>query len=465
MYKKIIFSTLLSTSLFAGSITFEEAPKNPEHKLPNGKNEILSFHSILKDSMDAVVNISTKTIVKQNRLYNDPFFQEFFRQRKEIESQTPKKRDNALGSGVIVSKDGYIVTNNHVLTDADEISVTINGSDKVYIAKVIGKDKDSDLAVIKIEAEHLKPIALSHVGEIKLGDVVFAVGNPFGVGQTVTQGIISALNKNHIGINKYENFIQTDASINPGNSGGALIDSRGALIGINAAILSQTGGNHGIGFTIPVDMVKNVVKKLIEKGKVSRGYMGVNIAKLTPELKKIYTHKYGAIITDVQNDSPAEKSQLKRGDLIYAINKKVIKNPNDLQRAIRALNPDEIISISIERDKKELKKELSLSNLDTHGKNSHKYIEIDGLRLSELTEKTKKEFEIPANTRGVFIEGVLEQSQSEKSGFIAGDILIQIEHHKIENLKKAEKILKILKGKTKRVYVNREGFILLLVTR
>ena len=470
MYKSLLFSALLSISLSAATITFENAPKSPQHKLPNSKNEILSFNDILKDSMNAVVNISTKTFVantnNQNRLFNDPFFQEFFGQRNQQPSQSPQKRDNALGSGVIISKDGYIVTNNHVLTDADEIAVTVKGSEKIYIAKVIGKDKGSDLAVIKIDAKNLKPITLSHIEDIKLGDVVFAIGNPFGVGETVTQGIISAMNKDHVGINKYENFIQTDASINPGNSGGALIDSRGALIGINAAILSQTGGNHGIGFSIPVDMVRNVVTKLIEKGKVSRGYMGVNISKLTDKLKNLYVHQNGAVVTNVEKNSPAQTSDIQRGDLIYAVNGKNIKNPSDLQRMITSFNPSDTISISIERNKKELSKKLLLSSLE--GGNtvaSHPYIEIEGLRLSELTAKTKKEFQIPNNTKGVFIEGVLERSPSEMNGFLAGDILIQIENQKIETLKEAKSALERYKGQTKRVYVNREGYILLLVTK
>jgi len=469
MYKSILLSTLLSASLLAGTITFENAPNTPKHKLPNGKNEILSFHTILEDSLDAVVNISTKTIVKnnqaQNRLFNDPFFQEFFGKGSQVQSQTPTKRDNALGSGVIISKDGYIVTNNHVLDDADEISVTIKGSDKVYLARVIGKDKDSDLAVIKIKAENLKPIVLSHVDDIKLGDVVFAIGNPFGVGETVTQGIISALNKDHVGINKYENFIQTDASINPGNSGGALIDSRGALIGINAAILSQSGGNHGIGFSIPIDMVRNVVTKLIEKGKVNRGYMGVEISKITPELAQLYIRKNGAIITNVQPNSPAQKAGLQRNDLVYAVNGKTVKSPATLQRMITALNPNDTISIDIERNKKELTKKLSLSSVNVSTKLSRDYIEIEGLRLSELTDSVKKTYQLSANITGIFIEGVLERSQSEMSGFLAGDILIQIESKSIKNLKDAKEAFKLYKNQTKRVYVNREGFILLLVTK
>ncbi len=466
MHKILLFSVLISASLLSNAIEFKNAPKHPKHRLPNGKNEILSFNSAIKDSMKSVVNIATKTIVpnQNNRLYNDPFFQEFFGRRNPPQ-QAPQKRDNALGSGVIVSKDGYIVTNNHVVADADEILVTINDSDKVYTAKVIGTDEDSDLAVIKIDAKNLEAIQLGHIEDLELGDVVFAIGNPFGVGQTVTQGIISALNKDHVGINKYEHFIQTDASINPGNSGGALIDSRGALIGINAAILSQTGGNHGIGFSIPIDMVRNIVSKIIKDGKVNRGYMGVNISKITEPLKKLYVRHKGAIVTDVQDGSPAQKAKIQRGDLIFSVNGISVRNPSDLQRLITSLNPNDVITVGIERDRRELIKTLTLNNLDGARTLSGNYIEIEGLRLSELTEKTKKEFNIPSSASGVFIEGVLEYSQADKNGFIAGDILIQIENNKIENLQDAQEAFKLYKGRTKRIYVNRGGFILLLVTK
>lgn len=467
--KALILSTFLSVSLMATNITFKNAPTKAEHKLPNGKNEILSFHSILKDSMNAVVNISTKTIEvssqSQNRLYNDPFFKEFFGQRGERQQQTPTQKENALGSGVIVSEDGYIVTNNHVIAEADEITVMINGSNKEYKAKVIGKDEDSDLAVIKIEAKNLEAIKLSTIEEVKLGDVVFAIGNPFGVGQTVTQGIVSALNKNHMGINKYENFIQTDASINPGNSGGALIDSRGALIGINAAILSQTGGNHGIGFTIPIDMVRNVVSKLIKYGQVSRGFMGVNISDVTESLEKLYNHTSGAIVTDIQVNSPAAKAELQRGDLIYALNGKKIKSASDLRRIVTSFSPNEKIKLSIERGEKTFVKELTLSSLSGSSKILGSLTEIEGLRLADLNPKVKKEYQIDSTIIGALIEGVLERSQADMSGFMAGDIIIQIENMGIENVADAKKAFELFKGNIKRVYVNREGFIVLLVTK
>ena len=469
LLSNLLISCLFSVSLMATDITFKNAPTKPKHRLPNGKNEILSFNDILKNSMDAVVNISTKTIIKskqrENRLYNDPFYQEFFGQRGRKREQVPNKKEAALGSGVIVSEDGYIVTNNHVVADADEITVTINGSKKEYRAKVIGEDKDSDLAVIKIEAKNLEPITLSTIDEVKLGDVVFAIGNPFGVGQTVTQGIVSALHKNHVGINKYENFIQTDASINPGNSGGALIDSRGALIGINAAILSQTGSNHGIGFSIPIDMVRNVVKKLIKDGKVSRGFMGVNISEVTQDLAKLYNHKNGAIITDVQVKSPAQNAGLERGDLIYAVNGKKIKTPSDLQRIVASYSPNETIKLSIEREQKTFEKEVKLSTLGGGSNTIGNLTKIEGLRLADLTVKVRKDYQIDPTIAGAFIEGVLERSQADLNGFMAGDIIIQIENKNVRNVEDAKKAFELFKRMTKRVYVNREGVILLLVTK
>jgi serine protease Do len=461
MIKKILLITaLLSSILFSATVTFENAPKNPKHRLPNGQNEILSFNNILKDSIDAVVNISTRTINYQGNL-NRKFFKEFFGGQLP-----PQKSENSLGSGVIISKDGYIVTNNHVIEGADEISVTINHRDREYFAKVIGRDKGSDLAVIKIEAKNLKPITFGYIEDVKLGDVVFAIGNPFGVGQTVTQGIISAMNKYGVGINQYENFIQTDASINPGNSGGALIDSRGALIGINSAILSQSGGNHGIGFTIPINMVKNIVSRLVLDGKVERGFMGINISKVTKELKSLYKHQKGAIITDVQPNSPAQKVGLKRGDLIYKISGKDVKSPHDLQQIVISFRPHETITIAIERDGKEIEEKLKLGNiggeelaLSSIDKN------FEGLYINTINNTNREKFGIPPAIIGVVVEKVNLNSQAYIDGFSAGDIIIQIENQSIESIKDAIDAFKKYKERTKRIYINRRGDIMLIVTK
>jgi len=467
--KIVYLSMVVSATLFATTFKFENAPKAPEHVLPAHPNKILSFNSILKESMSAVVNISTKTIEGDQkelyRLYNDPFFQKFLQQQGEYQiAPKTRKRDLSLGSGVVLSKDGYIVTNHHVIEGADEIVVTFKGSDREYIAKLIGSDKASDLAVVKIEANNLDPISLSHESDVKLGDVVFAIGNPFGVGQTVTQGIISAMNKNHVGINQYENFIQTDASINPGNSGGALIDSRGALIGINSAILSSTGGNNGIGFAIPINMVRNIVTKLIQNGKVYRGFLGVNIIDISPKLSSLYRHKKGAIVTDIQLDSPAQHAHLQRGDLIFQVDGKKVDDPHDLQRLISSFAPNDTIVLSIERDKKEIRKELKLMSRD-YTQLSKNNIAIEGLYLSQIDNTIRKERRIPSNISGVIVEDIVAGSPSHKNGFRPNDILIQIENMTIDTIDDAKKAFLKYKNRMKRIYINREGYTLLLVTK
>ena len=464
MIKKIalvltLYGFILSSTLFANSITFENAPTNPKHRLPNGNNEILSFYSILKDSMNSVVNISNRTINYKGSL-NRQFFKEFFG-----DNMPPSKSENSLGSGVIISEDGFIITNNHVIDGADEISVTINGRDKEYIAKIIGRDKGTDLAVIKIDTTDLHPITFSNINDVQLGDVVFAIGNPFGVGQTITQGIISALNKFGVGINQYENFIQTDAAINPGNSGGALIDSRGALIGINSAILSKSGGNHGIGFTIPVDMVKNVVSKLVLDGKVVRGFLGVLTTKVEKQHHQLYSMNQGVIVTNVQENSPAQKAKLKRGDLIYAVNGKPLKNPHELQKIITSYRPYEEVVLSLERDGQKIKQKVKLASI--HGdrfNTSNIDKSFDGLQINNINEKNRVEFQIPENIVGVVVEAVKPNSQAYIAGFNPGDIIIQIENIDIRKVSDATRGFKKYKGKSKRIYINRRGAIMLIVT-
>lgn len=293
--KLFIISTLIATNIFANSIDFNMAQKDTKRVAPSSATELLSFNSSVKDAMKSVVNISAKRHVNAMgnfplQMFNDPIFKRFF--GDQFGNQFQQNRiQRSLGSGVILSEDGYIVTNNHVIENAEEIIVTIGDDPTEYTANVIGKDADSDIAVIKIEGNNFNAIKVGYSKHLKVGDVIFALGNPFGIGSTVTQGIISALNKNKVGINRYENFIQTDASINPGNSGGALIDSRGALIGINSAIITKSGGNNGIGFAIPVAMVKDVVQKLIKDGKVTRGYLGVVIDDLNKNLQESITIK------------------------------------------------------------------------------------------------------------------------------------------------------------------------------
>jgi serine protease Do len=473
--KLLIISTLIATQLFAKTIDFEVMDSNPTRTSPNSTNEILSFNNSIKNSVHSIVNISAKRHVNEGidnlplQMFNDPFFKRFF--GDQFGNQFKQNRiQRSLGSGVVISKDGYIVTNNHVIENAEEITVTIGDETTEYNAKLVGKDADSDIAVIKIDSKTpLLPIKIADSNSLLVGDVIFAIGNPFGIGSTVTQGIISALNKNKVGINRYENYIQTDASINPGNSGGALVDSRGALIGINTAIITKSGGNNGIGFAIPVAMVKDVVEKLVADGKVTRGYLGVAIADLDNDSLKVYKRQEGALVLDISADTPAAKGGLKRGDLIYAINGKLVKDKTSLQNAIASFKPDEKVKIQAERDGKDIDLNIVLgdrtTSLDANTPTAqvNNNIFLGGLKLSTIDAETQKQFRLAADTNGILITDVEVKSKAEKAGFQAGDIIVQIEDIEIKNFANVEAALKKYPNKYKRVYVNRYGQTILFI--
>ena len=296
-----------------------------------------SYRDAAKRAMSSVVNIYTAKQVKPQKspLLDDPFFKKFFGERPNGE-----RKLSSLGSGVIVSPDGFILTNNHVVATADEIEVALVDGRKAR-AKVVGTDPETDLAVIKIDLPNLPAITLGRMDEAKVGDVVLAIGNPFGVGQTVTMGIISALGRTQLGINTFENFIQTDAAINPGNSGGALIDANGNLLGINSAIYSRTGGSLGIGFAIPVSTVKSVMEAIISNGYVVRGWIGVEPQDITPELAEGFglQKQEGVIIAGVLKSGPADKAGIMPGDILLAIEGKPIPNTSELFNRIAQLAP------------------------------------------------------------------------------------------------------------------------------
>ena len=307
-----------------------------------------SYRDAAKRAMPSVVNIFTTKEIKQtpNPFFNDPLFRRFFGKNPHPKPQ----KQSSLGSGVIVSTTGYIITNNHVVNSADEIDVVLSDGRKA-IAKVVGTDPETDLALIKIDLPNLPAITLGRIENAAVGDVVLAIGNPFGVGQTITMGIISALGRNHLDINTFENFIQTDAAINPGNSGGALIDTNGNLLGINSAIFSQNGGSLGIGFAIPVSTVKSIMDDIIANGRVIRGWIGVQPQEITPDLAENFGVKEnaGTLIAGVIRGGPADKAGVKPGDILTQVNDTKVTDRVAMMNLIAQLPPNKSAKLTFLR--------------------------------------------------------------------------------------------------------------------
>ena len=332
----------------AGAVALFEAPASNPGEVPAG-----SFRLAAQKASGAVVSINTSKAARKNPNANDPWFK-FFYGDQGNEPQT------GLGSGVIVSPNGYILTNNHVIEGADEIEVILNDA-RHAPAKVIGTDPDSDLAVLKIDLDKLPSIVLGSSDALQVGDQVLAIGNPFGVGQTVTSGIISALGRNQLGINTFENFIQTDAAINPGNSGGALVDTSGNLLGINTAIYSRSGGSMGIGFAIPVSTAKLVLEGIVKDGQVTRGWIGVEPSDLSPELAETFDVKTtrGVIITGVLQNGPAAQAGVRPGDVILSVDTRPVIDVTQLLSMVAALKPGTASRFAIERKNQKVELEVT----------------------------------------------------------------------------------------------------------
>ena len=311
-----------------------------------------SYSHAAKKAMPSVVNVFTsKKVMDRHPFMDDPLFRHFFGDQLDDQPQ----RENSLGSGVVVSSEGLILTNHHVIEAADEIEVAL-ADGRTMPARVVGTDPETDLAVLKVDIKGLPAITFAQPETVNVGDVVLAIGNPFGVGQTVTQGIISALGRSHLGINTFENFSQTDASINPGNSGGALIDTDGNLVGINSAIYSRSGGSMGIGFAIPVSLAKQVMDQIIRQGSVIRGWIGIEAQDITPELAESFKLKStdGALIAGVIANSPAERAGLKPGDILVAINDRKVTDSSSMLNLVSNLKPDQKATLKIVRAQKTL---------------------------------------------------------------------------------------------------------------
>ncbi|MES2500149.1 MAG: Do family serine endopeptidase [Pseudomonadota bacterium] len=348
---RLFYPQLLAT--VPEPITIKQVQPSPIARIETPK---ASYSSAAKKAMPAVVNIFTSSknnISNPHQQYkDDPLFRHFFGDQLDNEDEQP---DSSLGSGVIVSEQGLILTNDHVVASADEIEILLSDGRKLP-ARVVGTDPETDLAVIKVDAEKLPSITFAATDKLDIGDVVLAIGNPFGVGQTVTQGIVSALGRTHLGINTFENFIQTDASINPGNSGGALIDTEGNLVGINSAIYSRSGGSMGIGFAIPASLAKQVMEQIAANGSVTRGWIGIEAQDITPELAESFKldKVAGSLIAGVLRGSPADIAGVKSGDVLLAINNLEVSDSSSMLNIIAVLKPNEKAVLTLARNQKNI---------------------------------------------------------------------------------------------------------------
>jgi serine protease Do len=414
----------------------------------------------------AIVNISTTRTVRiaggQDPFLDDPFFKRFFGDNSGRQKQPREQKSVGLGSGVIVSSEGYIITNYHVVKEADEIKVLMSDK-KEYVGKIIGSDPKTEISVVKIEATGLPTLTWGNSDLLQVGEVVLAVGNPYGLNQTVTMGIVSALGRANVGIADYEDFIQTDAAINPGNSGGALVNVKGELVGINTAIYSTSGGYQGIGFAIPSNMVKSVMDSLIKKGKVVRGWLGVSIQPITPELAKQFNLKdeVGALIGDIVENSPAEKAGLKRGDVIIEYDGKKIKEPNTLRNMVANTLPGEEHQVKVLRDNKTLIVPLTIGELPVDAQEEIVAGDFEnvmkGITVQDLTPEIAQKLKIPERIKGVIISDMDEDSIS--SGVLAqGDVIQEINRKKISNTKNYQEIVSnIKKGEDVLLLIYRRG--------
>ncbi|MBI5847973.1 MAG: DegQ family serine endoprotease [Nitrospirae bacterium] len=400
----------------------------------------------------AVVNISSTKTIKisgmQSPFFDDPFFRRFFGDEFGQPRRPREHKSSGLGSGVIVDKDGYILTNNHVIKDADEIKVKLSDK-REFKGKVIGTDTKTDLAVIKIDSNHLPVLRIGDSDRLRVGETVIAVGNPFGLNQTVTSGIVSATGRANVGIADYEDFIQTDAPINPGNSGGALVNVKGELIGINTAIFSTSGGYQGIGFAIPSSMAKAVMDNLIQKGKVVRGWLGVSIQPVTPDLAKQFNIKddKGALVGDVVEESPAEKAGIQNGDVIIEFDGREVTDPASLRNNVAATPPGKKAAIKVMRDGKIKALDVAIAELPADQQKLHGGFDnlLKGVIVQGLTPELKKSLDIPARISGVVVADI-EEGSPAGGLLLPKDVIVEVNRRKITSAKDYEAIVSKIKS-------------------
>jgi serine protease Do len=424
----------------------------------------MGFAPLFKSALPAVVSITSTRIVKtqQSPLFNDPFFQQFF--GGQIPRQPQQQRERGLGSGVIISPEGYILTNNHVVDKGTDIKVILRDK-RQFTGKVVGTDPQTDIAVVKIDATGLPTIPLGDSSKLEVGDYAFAIGNPFGVGETATMGIISATGRNGLSIEDYEDFIQTDAAINPGNSGGALLNARGELIGINTAILSGGGGNQGIGFAIPIDMAKYVMDQILKHGKVVRGYIGVGIQEVTPQLAKAFnvTAEKGALISSVDPDATGAKAGLQRGDVITELNGQPVDGPNDLRLKVGTLTPGTTVHLKVERSRQTRDVSFALGEAaatkgvgNTAG-GSAENSPMRGVQVDELTSDIRQQLGLKSDVKGVVVTSVADDSPAADTGLQRGDVIEQINRQPVNSVADYQRLVEQAGKQSLVLLINRGG--------
>lgn len=407
------------------------------------------FASVVKPALPAVVNISSSRVVRTGNspaapFQNDPFFRQFFGNQFNVPRE---RRERSLGSGVIVSPEGYILTNNHVVDGATDINVALSDK-REFKGQVVGRDPKSDVAIVKIAANHLPTLALGDSSKLQVGDYVLAIGDPFGVGETVTQGIVSATGRAGLDIEGYEDFIQTDAAINPGNSGGALIDARGDLVGINTAILSSAGGNQGIGFAIPIDQARAVMDQILKNGKVVRGYLGISIQDVTPAIAKAFNvPTSGALVSDVDSKGPSANSGLKQGDVIVSLNGKPVSGPNDLRLRVAEMAPGSVAHLQVASNGQTHEVGVKLGELPespvaASAKQGTATGPLAGVQVETLTSDTARQLNLPLGTKGVVIESVQPDSTAASAGLQRGDVIQEVNRKPVASASDFEQALK-----------------------
>ena len=454
---------LMGKIIYPQSVRAPFAPRVPSQILETSR----AFSEIVSAVSPAVVNISTTKVVRRDTLpfSEDPFFDLF---KPFHDFGLPKKwKEQSLGSGVIVSKDGYIITNNHVVEQSEDIRVTLFDK-RSFRGKIVGADPKTDIAVVKISADNLPTVPWGDSDKLPVGEFVLAIGNPFGLSHTVTMGIISAVGRANVGIADYEDFIQTDAAINPGNSGGPLVDVKGELIGINTAIFSRSGGYQGIGFAVPSNMARLVMDQLMKEGKIVRGWLGVTIQDITPELSQKFGLKdsKGALVGDISKGSPAEKAGMMRGDVILEFNGKEVRSVGSLRNMVSQSKVGTQVKLKILRGGKEyqltvaiaeLPKEAAGSPTEPSPENMQKNA-FSGITVMDLTKEIARQLGLGANEKGVVVVKVEQGSGADDVGLKKGDVIQEIDKKKVAGLGDFNSITSSIEpGDTTLLFINRGG--------